>query len=160
MAALIDVDDFRGRFDIDDGVGDPRLVPHISSASKRLRQWVGDTYYDAALALIESDDDDLTLLEILQNAEAHLAFYYALLGMNYPLSAKGIVGTAMSDEGKEMRKYLSPDQTAAVAQQFLDHAELIARPYMTASEPAVPLINEEVETIYYPPDGGATPWPE
>lgn len=156
MAALIDADDFKQRFDIDDGIDDGRLTPHIVSASRRLRQWVGDTNYDAALAEIATPGSNGTLLEILQNAEAHLTFHYSLLTMNYPMAAKGIVGTAMSDEGKEMRKYLSPDQTATVAQQFLELAETIAGPYMTASEAALPILNEEVDDIYYPT---GTVWP-
>jgi len=148
MAALIDADEFRERFDIDTAIGDPRIEPHISSASKRLREWVGDTNYDACLTLIatpdEDDDDGNLMLAILRNAEAHLTFHYSLLSMNYPLSSKGIVGTAMSDEAKEVRKYLSPKDTAEVAVQFLDAAEMIARPYRTAdtSTPGIIVVSE------------------
>lgn len=130
MAALIDADEFRERFDIDTDIGDPRITPHIGSASRRLRKWVGDANYDASLALVTTpdanDDDGNALLAELQNAEAHLTFHYALLGWNSPLSGKGVVATAMSDEGKEMRKYLTPRETAELAGQYLQLAEEIA----------------------------------
>jgi len=155
MAALIDADDFRERFDLDDAFEDPRITPHIASASRRLRQWVGDTHYDGALADAaiedEEDQDDPARLNALQNAEAHLTYHYAVLGFNNPLSHKGIVATAMSDEGKEMRKYLTPDQTAAVASQFLELAEQMAREYLQSSDlPPGPVVNEDVDDITWP----------
>ena len=126
MATLLDADDVRARFDIDPGITDARLDLHIGSASRRLRQWVGDTAYADALLATPTDADRAV---DLQNAEAHLAFHYAVYGLNYVLSSKGIVATAMSAEGKEMRKYLSPVETQAVASQMLEVAREIAEPY-------------------------------
>ncbi len=127
MATLIDADDLRTRFDIDPDILDPRIELHIGSASRRLRQWVGDMNYDAAVA---DEADPLADMTIdLKNAEAHLAFHFAVYGLNYTLSSKGIVATAMSAEGKEMRKYLTPAETQTVASQMLELAREIAEPY-------------------------------
>jgi hypothetical protein len=152
MAALIDADGLRERFDIDDADSFPdgRITPHIASASARLRQWVGDTNYDGALEtkadLAETPaeevvDADQARFDVLRNAEAHLTMHYAIVGFQYPLSHKGILSTSMADEGKEIRKYLSPDDTAKVAGQLLEWANLIAKPYLQSSDqPALPSI--------------------
>jgi hypothetical protein len=126
MATLISADDVRARFDIDPDILDARLDSHIGSASRRLRRWVGDSAYADALEGTPTDADRKV---DLQNAEAHLAFHYAVYGLNYVLSSKGIVATAMSAEGKEMRKYLTPAETQAVANQMLEVAREIAEPY-------------------------------
>jgi hypothetical protein len=121
MPALIDAAELRTRFDIDKNIVDTRLTPHIGSASRRLRRWVGDTVYTSADA--DTADD-------LKNAEAHLAYHYAIFGLNSPLSIKGIVATSMAAEGKEIRKYLSPKETAELANHFLELAREIAEPYL------------------------------
>lgn len=125
---LISAADFIERFDISDDIdGDKRITPHIGSASRRLRKWVGDTAYDDALLALPADADRK---DALKNAEATLAFHYAVYGMNFPLSSKGIVATSMTSEGREMRKYLTPDETQKVASQMLELAREIAEPYM------------------------------
>jgi hypothetical protein len=52
--------------------------------------------------------------------------------MNAPLSKKGVVATAMSAEGREMRKYLSPKETAELSGYFLELAREIVEPYLLA----------------------------
>lgn len=143
MATLITADTFRERFDIDSEIDDNRLKPAIGSASRRLRKWVTDAVYDATLALADTADQKSDL----QNAEAHLAMHFAIIGLNSPLSGKGVVATAMAAEGREMRKYLSPKDTAELAQMYLDMADEIARPYKLASDDAMPVVNEEVDDI-------------
>ena len=144
MATLIDADDVKARFDIDPDITQARLDPHIGSASRRLRQWVGDTAYTDALLETPADADRKT---DLQNAEAHLAFHYAVYGLNYPFSTKGIVATAMSAEGKEMRKYLTPAETQTVASQMLEVAREIAEPYTTLdSVPSSSWLPEDCES--------------
>ncbi|QQS33497.1 MAG: hypothetical protein IPM50_02630 [Acidobacteriota bacterium] len=123
---IIDADELRERFDIDSEITDTRLDPAIASASRRLREWVGDEAYDDAADDTPSDE---VRAEILANAEAHLAMHFAILGLNTPLSVKGIVATAASAEGKEMRKYLTPADTMAVAEQYLEFARSIAMSY-------------------------------
>ncbi len=128
--ALITADEFRERFDIDSVILDARLEPHIGSASRRLRKWVGDTIYDAAAALVatpdEDDDDGNARLADLQSAEAHLAYHFAIFGMNFAVSSKGSVATATSDEGREMRKYLAPKEVSELSTYFLELAREIA----------------------------------
>lgn len=131
MKTLISADDFRERFDISEDVGAKRITPHIGAASRRLRRWVSDAVYANALSENSSYEE---LQEDLKNAEAHLTYHYALGGLNYPLSSKGIVATSMSSEGKEMRKYLTPEETARVAEQFLELAREIAEPYLIATD--------------------------
>lgn len=119
MPALITVDDFRDRFDISSDIKDARIKPHISAASRRLQKWVGPTNYADAAAKEE-----------LQNAEAHLAYHFAIFGLNAPLTTKGVVATAMAAEGKEVRRYLEPDATSKLSQQMLELAREIASPYL------------------------------
>ena len=129
MASLISEADVFDRFDISSDIEASRIRPHVGSASRRLRNWVGDATYAQALG---SDSEFEDLREDLRSAEAHLAFHYAILGLNYPLSSKGVVATSMASEGREMRKYLTPAETAEVARQLLELAREIAEPYMLA----------------------------
>lgn len=147
MPKLITADEIRERFDIDSEIDDKRIEWHIGSASRRLRKWVGAAAYaDAVL----DNPTDADRKEDLKNAESHLAMHFAIIGLNSPLSGKGVVATAMSAEGREMRKYLSPKDTAELAQMYLDMADEIARPYKLASDDATPVVNEEVDDIAWP----------
>ncbi len=124
VATIISVSEFRSRFDISDDVSDARLTLHIGSASRRLRRWVGDAAYVQA-----ADGVDPEAQSDLKNAEAHLAYHFALLGLHFTVSSKGIVATAQSDQGKEMRKYLSPAEISDLSTRMLDLAREIASPY-------------------------------
>ncbi len=130
MATLISAADVIERFDVDSDIDPLRFEPHIQTASRRLRKWVGEANYAEALAFAAGNDLDEPLLQDLRNAEAHLAFHYMVYGLNYPFTSKGIVATVMSSEGKEMRKFLTPAETQAVAVQMLELAREIAEPYM------------------------------
>jgi hypothetical protein len=137
MATLIDADVLGERFDLDDSDSypDARIEPNILSASRSLRRWV-DTNYDASLALIETPDEDdvdgTAMVADLQNAEAHLAIHFAILGFNSPLTSKGVVTTAMAAEGKEVRRYLSPKETAELATMYLETVEVDASEHVVA----------------------------
>lgn len=124
---IIDAETLRGRFDIDSEITDDRLDPAIGSASRRLRGWVGEDVYADAESETPTDADRAA---DIVNAEGHLAMHFAILGLNTPLSGKGIVATAASAEGKEMRKYLTPAETLAVAEQYLEMARSIVWPYV------------------------------
>jgi spermidine/putrescine-binding protein len=130
MPALITASDLRERFDIDSDIEDPRLEPHIASASGRLQKWVPANVYATS---------DADVLAILKNAEAHLAMHFAILGFNSPISSKGVFITETSTEGKAVRRYLAPKETAELAQQFLDAAQNMVADYMpTDWTPAAP----------------------
>lgn len=124
---LISAAEFIERFDIDSDIDPKRITPHIGAASRRLRKWVGEEAYANALTEDAAYED---MQADLKSAEATLAFHYAIYGLNYPLSGKGVVATSMTGEGKEMRKYLTPDETQKVASQMLELAREIAEPYM------------------------------
>ncbi len=130
MATLISAADVIERFDVDSDIDPLRFEPHIQTASRRLRKWVGEANYAEALAFAAGNDLEEPLLQDLRNAEAHLAFHYMVYGLNYPFTSKGIVATVMSSEGKEMRKFLTPAETQAVAVQMLELAREISEPYM------------------------------
>ena len=136
MPTLISADEFRERFDIDSDIKTTRIEPHIGSASRRLRKWVGDTVYNATLGVAASGQDaDSDQVNDLKNAEAHLTFHFAVLGMNTPLSGKGIVLQSRTSEGgREIRQYLPPEDTAKVATAYLELAREIAEPYITAED--------------------------
>lgn len=121
---LIDTAEFRTRFDISPDVTDARLTPHIGSASRRLRRWVSDAVYDQAVLDVDTD-----VKNDLQNAEAYLAFHFALLGLHFNLSSKGVLVEAQAGEGTERRRYLLPDQIAALSTQMLEIAREIAEPW-------------------------------
>lgn len=127
MATLITSADVTARFDVSPDIDPVRIDPHVGTASRRLRKWVGETNYANAItgggAYEEMQAD-------LRNAEAHLAFHFMIYGLNMPFSTKGIVATSMAGEGKEMRKYLTPDETQKAAGQMLELAREIAGPYL------------------------------
>lgn len=132
MAVLISADEFRERFDVSEDIENKRITPHIGAASRRLRKWVGGEIYDRALSPADNDDTDADLVADLKNAEAHLTMHFAIVGFNSPLSSKGILAVARTSEGREMRQYLPPEDTAQVAVQFLELAREIAGPYIAA----------------------------
>ncbi|HUF02795.1 MAG TPA: hypothetical protein VMM38_01325 [Aridibacter sp.] len=127
MASLVSEDDLREYFpfEIHKDVGDHQVVFSIVSASKRLRGWVGDAAYDAALA--EGDTDERKI--ILRNAEGYLAMHFMMLALNTRLRAGGIVRSEMS-EGDTVNSYFSPAETAAFTTQYLEMAREIAEPYL------------------------------
>lgn len=137
---LITAAEFLDRFDVDSAIDEKRIKPHIGAASRRLRGWVGAGAYDDAAAGTPSDADRA---EDLKNAEAHLAYHFAVRGLHFTLSGKGIVATSMSSEGKEMRKYLTPDETEKVATQMLELAREIAEPYLIATDDASIVVTED-----------------
>lgn len=134
---LLTTDEFRERFDIDPDIASTRIEPHIGSASRRLRAWVGGAVYDAAAAAaVNGQDDDTDVINDLKSAEAHLAFHFGIWGFNAALSSKGAMMTATASEGREVRRYYTPKETAELAEYFLELAREIAGPYIAAGEDA------------------------
>jgi len=140
MAGLITVADLREQFDISPQVTDGRLTRMLVAAKRRLRGWVGEAAYADALA---AAPDDTERQESLELAEAHLAMHFAIVGLNSPLRREGIVAEEKVEGGTVLR-YLNPDQTAALARQYLEIAEEIARPYLVDDgTPAGPIALED-----------------
>src|SRR5690349_16062901 len=88
MATLITATTLRDYFEISRDVKDARLTPGIAAASRRLRVWVGEDVYADALADPPGDADRA---EDLKSAEAWLAMYFSLLGMNTKITPGGVV---------------------------------------------------------------------
>jgi hypothetical protein len=123
MQTLITVADLRTIFSISDDITDDRLARHLRAGSRRLRSWIGDDFYESAA----SDADVKTELEL---AEAHLAMHFALLGLNTQLRSSGLVKTERV-EGDTVISYLSPAEVDQLAQQFMNAADEISRPWWT-----------------------------
>ncbi len=125
---LIDVAYLRSVFAISEDIADTRLTPFFGRAAVRVRGWVGaEAYADAAA----ETPDDAERAEALLLAEAHLAFSYALLGLNSPLTTQGVV-LSRSEESTARVQYLNPAQIQQLQQQYLDAAEQLCRPYALA----------------------------
>lgn len=138
---LADVDYLRAVFSISDDIADTRLTPFLGRAAQRVRGWVGTEAYADAGTVSPADPERA---EALLLAEAHVAFSFALLGLNSPLTTQGVV-LSRSEESTARVQYLNPAQIAQLQQQYLDAAEQIARPYMlTDGTPGVPLDVVEV----------------
>ena len=102
-----------------------RLTPAIGAASRRVRAWVGDDVYGDALDETPADADRAA---DLKTAEAWLAMYFALLGLNTRITPGGVVKTTKV-EGNTLITYLTPAEMRQLAQLYFDQAQEIARPY-------------------------------
>jgi hypothetical protein len=139
MAALITVEELRANFAfvIHEDVPDARLAFPIISASARLKAWVGQTTYAAAL----DDNETAERKMILQHAEGYLALHYALIGLNTHLRNFGLV-KAEQVEGNAVNTYFTPADAANFTTQYLEMAREIAEPYLLQS--GTPTVGFEV----------------
>lgn len=126
----------RSVFAISEDIADTRITPFLGRAAVRVRGWVGaEAYADAAANV----PDDTERAEALLLAEAHLAYSYALLGLNSPMTTQGVV-LSRSEESTARVQYLNPAQIQQLQQQYLDVAETLCRPYLLSDgTPDVPL---------------------
>ena len=72
----------------------------------------------------------------LEFAEANLAMHFLVANLNSAIRAGGMVKSEKV-EGNSVLTYLSPNDTAARAQEFFDLAEEICRPLRGEIEAAV-----------------------
>lgn len=121
MPALINESDLRTWFEISRSIEPLRFKLPIGKASRRLREWVGDTVY--------ADTQNTERVEDLKWAEAHLAMHFILLNLNTVLRPGGVVQEEKV-EGDTTVRYLSPAQIKELMTMYLDMAEEISRPYM------------------------------
>jgi hypothetical protein len=127
MASLITVELLRTEFPfiIQSDINDLQLKRSIASASKRLKAWISDAIYAAAIA----DDEDAERRLILENAEGHLTLHYALLGLNTNLRGNGLVKREQV-EGDTVNEYFSPNDVSNFSSQYLEMAREIAEAYL------------------------------
>lgn len=124
MATLIDTDFLRENFDVSEDITDTRLQANIGAASRRLKAWVTDAVYQSKISSADPNDskDDFKL------AEANLALHYAVLGLNTPITSKGIIKSSRAKE-RDFITYLTPADISDIAALYLEQAEEIMRPY-------------------------------
>jgi hypothetical protein len=130
VATLINPARLREYFSIASDIKDERLTPHIGTASRRIRKWVGEAAYTDALSETPADVDRK---DDLKNAEAQLAMHFAVPGLNTKQTVNGVAktikeGGAMA--GNVVFSYLTPTEIKQLAQIYFDVAEEIARLYM------------------------------
>lgn len=129
---LITVENFRECFAISEDIAPGRITPHIGSASRRLKKWVGEEAYSDALS--ETPQDALRQAD-LKSAEAALAMHFAVAGLNTNITTRGVVKTAREGGtmgGNTVFSYLTPNEVRQLGDVYLDQAEEIARPYALA----------------------------
>ncbi len=129
MAGLLKVSDLRDRFPfvIHKDTEDHQLKYSLAAASNRVRSWVSDLVYDAAVA----DEEDEERRILLSNAEGHLAMHYALLALNTNLTPKGLIRSE-NGRGDSVTTYFSPKEVESYSNQYLERAREIAEPYLEA----------------------------
>jgi len=130
MNTLINATSLREYFEITPDVVDTRLTPSTAAASRRLRAWVGDDVYADALS---DDPADADRQADLKMAEAWLAMYFALVGMNTNVTPAGAI-KATKVEGNRMIEYLTPKEMRDLSQLYFDQAHEIAQRYMLTDE--------------------------
>lgn len=128
MAAetLITEPELREQFDIHEDVKSGRVTFAIGAAGRRLKTLVGAEAYDDAL--LDDNATDAGRRADLDYAEGLLAMHYCLLGLNTQIRPSGVVKTEKI-EGDTVVSYLTPNEIAALAAQYLDMAESVIRPY-------------------------------
>jgi hypothetical protein len=129
MAGLVTTADLRAWFAISPDIADARLSLFLTTASRRLHDWVGDEAYLDAQAETPADADRR---DSLRAAEAHLAMHFALLGLNTVLRPGGVVRQEQVEGGVQIQ-YLSPSELDQLTAQYLAAAEELVRGYVTSS---------------------------
>lgn len=144
MNKLIDIAYFRSQFDISEDITDSRLKDNIGAASRRLRQWVSDEVYQSVLGLTDGEEkkDDFRL------AEANIAMHFAILGLNSPITSKGIIKTSKAKD-MAVLTYFTPDEIRRMQNFYLEQAEEILRPYREYIEPVGLTVIENVSAANY-----------
>lgn len=141
MPQLLTVEEFRGMFgEIDTPTMETQLRRPLGVAARRIRSWVGDLVFNAA---VEAEDDDETKLD-LQAACGYMAMHFLIANFNTVVRAGGMVKSEKA-EGQTVLSYLTPNETVIRAQEFFDLADEICRPYK------LPDASATVETIFDEP---------
>ena len=130
MSALIDVSALRAMFEISEDVEAPRLTYAITAGNARVKDWVTDQDYNDATGNDEQYNEKRNILEF---AVGVAAMHYAIRGLNSNITPKGMVLQA-KEEGSVVIQYLTPQQTAQAAQDYLEQAEELCRPYRRYDE--------------------------
>ena len=117
-----------------------QINPHLRTARTELRQWVGETTYDAA----EQDDGSPgePQTESLKDAEAYLAIHYGLVAWNTVMKFAGTNGAAgLSDGGKmgeDTWKTLSASAVKEMRASYFEAAHAAAQNWLLVDDGGLP----------------------
>lgn len=116
---LIDTDSFAEHFRLPAKQVNPAILSHaVAQASVKLTEWLGSSAYQAAVSA-KSPGPYL--------AELYLAAWYAWPIIGHRIRTDGaVIEEAVEPEGKSTRRYLTPEQSATMRQQFWDAARQAA----------------------------------
>ncbi len=129
MPELLTVEKFQEMFgEIDTPNPAAQLKRPVGAACRRVKDWVGETIYNAAVA---ADDADPVKSD-LELAAGYLAMHFLIANFNTVVRTGGIV-KAEKAEGDTVISYLTPDETSKRAQEFFDLADEICRPHKLGS---------------------------
>lgn len=141
MSTLASAAIMRELFDIapEDEIPNTRLDRYIFAAYLEIKEWVGKDAYEDALLQTPADSDRK---EILTVAEANLAMSFAILGLNSPITSKGVVKTAGKLDAT-LRTYLPPSETSELQVLYFKNAERLAKRYiLDPGEPVFEFVSE------------------
>ena len=108
---------------------DGRINVFFKIAEYRLREWIGDVVYDAAVAAVGNDPIKARLTE----SENFLVCHFGVrASWNMAVTQQGIVSQkVVGNEGGTIT-LLSKDERESLAAHFLELAAYCAKPYLTA----------------------------
>ena len=144
-----------------ESLGDNIIYPHLRTASRRLKQWVGNDNYTTAETEVatargnlnpgeELDVNSLSpLAQALIDAEAYLALSHGLPTFNMVMHDD--TGVAKGGQaGESSFQYLSPQEVELLQQIYLRNAEEAAADYIQQTKLGVgssPAYDDEGEEI-------------
>lgn len=128
-----------------------RIDGYLNAASLRLRDWIGDTYYDDAL-----DTPDITALSaaeqrkiqqrrsLLKATEGDLTMSYLIVNLASAVAPKGLLLETKA-EGQTVERYMTPEQTRVRAKEFFDQACQLVQPFLVnGNVPEADFILQEI----------------
>ncbi len=127
-----------------DAVTDGMIAPHLRTAKKRLRNWVGSANYESAETEVanaraglgqgeELDIDSLSdLAQALIDAEAYLTLAIGLPSFNMVMNDSSGVSAEGRYEEANFR-YLTPREVKDAQANFLRNAEIAAKDYIISA---------------------------
>ena len=132
MPELLTIEEFQDMFgEIDTPTAGVQIKRPLGVASRRVKSWVGESVFDAAVA---AEDEDEIKLD-LQVGVAYLAMHFLIANFNTVARPGGIV-LSEKVEGDAVLTYLNPNQTRQRSQEFFELAEEICRPYLIENQKA------------------------
>lgn len=140
---FLTADEIRAKFNIQSNAFSEQIDSAISSAQRKIRVWVGATFYAEAVDPTPPvDPDELVRYESVIDAHSWLTMYYLSRAVGSKYSGDGVIKQAQ-DAGSPAfnsqiltNEYLTPDELGKNEKRYYDTAEDIAGPYLEVLETA------------------------